>query len=171
MAAIWAGCSSGVSSNVSSCVTVAVWPTTRKAEVWYESKLLKAGCQWSGLKPGAEINYALTLSRRGAVRYCTPFIQRSYLWMSHVAELSENQEDKLALTCTTIQKKGTPEWEPRGQVGFTQDATWELIYYYLYWMSNLSSKREYVRISMLTERKVINSLIYCADWCTVIDND
>ena len=30
-------------------------------------------------------------------------------------------------------------------------------------MSNLSSKCECVRISMLTERKVINSLIYCAD--------
>ena len=35
---------------------------------------------------------------------------------------------------------------------------------HLYWMSNLSSKRKCVLISMLTEHKVINSLIYCADW-------
>ena len=108
-------------------------------------------------------------TRSGQLRY-PPYTEGLTVNVTRRSTEWEPRGQVSIITCTNT-KEYAPEWEPRGQVGFTQDATWGFIYYYLYWMSNLSSKRECVLISTLTERKVINSLIYCADWCTVIDND
>ena len=47
---------------------------------------------------------------------------------SHCGRLSGNQEDKLDWKRVTNTEECTPEWEPRGQVGSTQDATGGFIY-------------------------------------------
>src|SRR6266702_6248081 len=47
---------------------------------------------------------------------------------SHCGRLSGNQEDKLDWRDVTNTDECAPEWEPRGQVGSTQDATGGFIY-------------------------------------------
>ncbi len=47
---------------------------------------------------------------------------------SHCGRLSGDQEDKLDWKRVTNTEECTPEWGPRGQVGFTQDATGGFIY-------------------------------------------
>ncbi len=47
---------------------------------------------------------------------------------SHCGRLSGNQEDKLDWRKVKIIEECAPEWEPRGQVGSTQDATGGFIY-------------------------------------------